>query len=58
MQKMKHLMGYKSQETLGTVKGKARLDENKVFGDIWSKTRQLMEMEEIEGQDADATRSS
>jgi hypothetical protein len=53
MQKMKHLMGYKSQETLGTVKGKARLDENKVFGDIWSKTRQLMEMEEIEGQDAE-----
>jgi len=53
MQKMKHLMGYKSQETLGTVKGKARLDENKIFGDIWSKTRQLMEMEEIEGQDAE-----
>ncbi len=53
MQKMKHLMGYKSQETLGTVKGKARLDENKVFGDIWSKTKSLMEMEEIEGQDAE-----
>lgn len=53
MQKMKQLMGYKSQDTLGTVKGKARLDENKMFTDIWSKTRQLMEMEEIEGQDAD-----
>jgi hypothetical protein len=53
MQKMKRLMGYKSQETLGIVKGKARLDENKMFTDIWSKTKSLMEMEEIEGQDAE-----
>lgn len=52
MQKMKHLMGYKSQETLGTVKGKSRLDENAKFTDIWKKTRQLMEMEDIEGVDA------
>jgi hypothetical protein len=52
MQKMKHLMGYKSQETLGTVKGKSRLDENAKFTDIWKKTRQLMEMEDIEGADA------
>lgn len=52
MQKMKHLMGYKSQETLGNVKGKARLDENVKFTDIWNKTKQLMEMEDIEGADA------
>jgi len=52
MQKMKHLMGYKSQETLGTVKGKSRLDENAKFTDIWKKTRQLMEMEDIESVDA------
>jgi len=52
MQKMKHLMGYKSQETLGTVKGKSRLDENVKFTDIWNKTKQLMEMEDIEGADA------
>jgi hypothetical protein len=48
MQKMKHLMGYKSNETLGLVKGKARLDENKMFTDIWSKTKELMEAEDIE----------
>jgi len=52
MQKMKRLMGYKSQETLGTVKGKARLDENAKFTDIWKKTRTLMEMEDIEDADA------
>ena len=52
MHKMKHLMGYKSQETLGTVKGKARLNENAKFTDIWKKTRQLMEMEDIENADA------
>jgi hypothetical protein len=48
MAHMKHLMGYKSNETLGLVKGKARLDENKMFTDIWSKTRDLMEAEDIE----------
>jgi len=52
MAHMKHLMGYKSQETLGTVKGKARLDENKMFTDIWSKTRELMEAEDIESAKA------
>jgi len=52
MQKMKHLMGYKSQETLGTVKGRARLDENSTFNDIWKKTKMLMEMEDIEDADA------
>lgn len=52
MQKMKHLMGYKSQETLGTVKGKARLDENAAFGDIWNKTKALLEGEDIESAKA------
>ena len=52
MQKMKHLMGYKSQETLGTVKGKARLNENAVFGDILNKTKALLEGEDIEDQNA------
>ncbi len=55
IQHMKHLFGYKSQDTLGTVKGKARIDENQVFNDIWKKTRKLMgESEDIEGQDAEA----
>jgi hypothetical protein len=52
MQKMKHLMGYKSQETLGAVKGKARIDENKVFSDIWKKSVVLIEGEDIEAQKA------
>lgn len=52
MQKMKHLMGYKSQETLGTVKGKARIDENAIFSDIWKKSQILVEGEDIEAQKA------
>ena len=42
MQKMKHLMGYKSEDTLGTVRGAARIDENKKFNDIWGKTKNLL----------------
>lgn len=50
--KIKHLMGFKSEETLGNVRGKNRLDENKMFNDIWSKTKSLLtETEDIEGQD-------
>jgi hypothetical protein len=52
MQKMKHLMGYKSQDTLGTVKGKARIDENAIFSDIWKKSQILIEGEDIESQKA------
>ena len=50
--RMKQLFGYKSHETLGTLKGKERLDENKMFGDIWNKTKSLMETEDMEGADA------
>lgn len=42
MQKMRHLMGFKSQDTLGTVKGAARLDENKKFNDVLNKTKSLI----------------
>lgn len=52
MQKMKHLMGYKSQDTLGTVKGKARIDENAIFSDIWKKSVVLIEGEDIDSQKA------
>lgn len=52
MAHMKHLMGYKSQETLGTVKGKARLTENAVFGDIFNKAKALLEGEDIESAKA------
>ena len=54
IQRMKALFGYKPQDTLGLVKGKARVDENAAFTDVWAKTRKLMtESEEIEGQDAE-----
>jgi hypothetical protein len=52
MQKMKHLMGYKSEKTLGLVKGNARLNENAIFNDIYVKTKALLEGEDIEDQDA------
>jgi hypothetical protein len=52
MQKMKHLMGYKSETTLGLVKGNARLNENAIFNDIYSKTKALLEGEDIDGQTA------
>jgi hypothetical protein len=42
MQKMKHLMGYKSEDTLGLMKGQNRIDENKVFNKIWNKTKGLI----------------
>ena len=42
MAKMKHLMGYSSKETLGTVKGSARLDENARFNDVLNKTKNLL----------------
>lgn len=42
MQKMRHLMGFKSEETLGTLKGSERLNENAKFGDILNKTKKLI----------------
>jgi hypothetical protein len=53
IKKMKHLMGYKSEDTLGTVKGKSRIDEDKAFADVWAKTKKIMESEDIEDQDAE-----
>jgi hypothetical protein len=54
MARMKALFNYKSQDTLGLVKGNARIDENKVFSDVWNKSKRLLgESEEIEGQTAD-----
>lgn len=51
--KIKHLMGYSSEKTLGNLKGNQRLDENKRFSDIWGKTKSLLtESEDIDGQDA------
>src|ERR1044072_973756 len=51
MQKMKHLMGYKSSDTLGTVKGKDRISENETFQRIWNKTKRLLEGQDIEDAD-------
>ncbi len=54
IKKMKHLMGYKSEDTLGTLKGKSRLNEDKAFADVYAKTKKLLgETEDIDGQDAE-----
>lgn len=53
MQRMKQLMGYKSQETLGGSKKVNRITENAIFNDILGKTRRLLgENEDIDGQTA------
>ena len=52
MQKMKHLMGYKSQDTLGLIKGNARINENVEFGNVWNKTKTLLEGADIESAKA------
>lgn len=55
IQKMKHLFNYTSSSTLGTVKGKNRLDENKAFTDVWNKTKALLSESEEEGDEEDET---
>ena len=57
MNKIKHLMGFKSQETLGTVKGAARLDENKKFGNILNKTKRLLNESEYHHMGASGTQT-
>jgi len=42
IQKMKHLMGYKSQDTFGNLKGAERINEDKNFSDIWRKTKSIL----------------
>lgn len=52
MKKIFHLMGYKSEETLGNLKGSERLNENKQFSDIWSKTKTILtESEDMIGEE-------
>jgi len=48
--KMKNLMSFRSQETLGTIKGKNRLDENNSFKTIWDKTKNLLKENEEESE--------
>lgn len=53
LDRMKQLFNYKSEDTLGLVKGKSRIDENQVFGDIYNKTKKLFcESEDIDDQKA------
>ena len=40
--KIKHLMNFKSQDTLGNLKGSQRLDENQAFADMIKKSRTIM----------------
>jgi len=44
MQRMKELFNFKSQDTLGNLKGSERLNENKQFDTIWNKTKNINEM--------------
>jgi hypothetical protein len=48
MKKIKHLMGFKSQDTLGNLKGEERLNENSSFKTIWDKTKSLLSENEEE----------
>ena len=53
MQKMKHLMQYNSKDTLGNLRGKERINENKVFNDVLNKTKKLIK----EGDDNEIDKS-
>lgn len=48
MTKIKHLMGYKSEDTLGTVKGDARLDEDIKFKELNEKMKLMAETNDTE----------
>ncbi len=48
--KIKHLMNFKSQDTLGNLKGSQRLDENQAFADMIKKTRTIMSEGEKSGE--------
>jgi hypothetical protein len=50
MVQMKHLMGYKSEDTLGNLKGYERINENASFNDILNKTKRLLSEDEKEVQ--------
>lgn len=43
---MLHLMGFKSEDTLGKIKGKDRIDENETFNTILNKTKSLLKESE------------
>lgn len=47
IQKMKHLMGYNSEDTLGTLKGQERIQENASFGKVFEMTKQMMNESEV-----------
>jgi hypothetical protein len=42
MEKIQHLFNYNSEETLGTLKGNERIDENAEFANVWGKTKELL----------------
>ncbi len=46
IQHMKHLMGFKSESTLGTPSAKERLSENNTFRDIMNLTNKILEGKE------------
>lgn len=56
IQKMKHLMGYKSENTLGVLKGEQRLDENNTFRSIMDKTKSLLTESDVPANPEDYTK--
>jgi len=53
IKRMRELFGYKSQDTLGLVKGNARINENKIFNDILTKSKSLFN----EGEDIESAKT-
>lgn len=51
LNKMKHLMDYNSEDTLGTIKGKERIEENESFGKVWDLTKKMVAETEEESED-------
>jgi hypothetical protein len=50
LQRMKDLFNYKSEKTIGNLKGKSRLDEEKMFNKILNKSKSIInESDDIEG---------
>lgn len=52
--KMKHLMGYKSHKTLGNLKNNERLTENNIFNNLLNKSKKILKEdfgEEIESSE-------
>ena len=55
MNKIFHLMNYSSEKTLGTVKGKDRIQENTKFSEIWDKAKRIIKEDKENTENNDST---